>query len=379
MVGGGRDRILVIGGGFFGCRLATFAKERLGFREAVVFEESDVLLGRASYYNQARVHTGYHYPRAFTTAYRSRVSREAFSERFAEAIDGSFSKLYAVASSGSKVTAGQFARFCDAVGAPYAPASRLERDLFDPRFVEAVFRVEETAFDAVKLAEIARRDMVSAGVETRFRSRARFDPSSVSSSGRLRLSVEDLSDGSVSIEEGDAVLNCAYGRLTSVGVPVSAEIRYEITEIALVEPPPELASIGVTVMDGPFFSCMPFPPRGLHSLSHVRYTPHVNWTSSESSVDPYEALRRYARPSLTDLMIRDAARLLPCVSRCVPRDEHFEMKAVLVAREDDDGRPILFEPWAGDRRVISVLGGKIDNVADAEAAMADLFGLSGSF
>ena len=31
--------------------------------------------------------------------------------------------------------------------------------------------------------------------------------------------------------------------------------------MALVEAPPELDGLGVTVMDGPFFSMMPFPSR----------------------------------------------------------------------------------------------------------------------
>lgn len=372
-----KDRLLVIGGGFFGCRLASFAKKSLGFKEAVVFEESDGVLKRASYHNQARVHTGYHYPRAFTTAFRSRVSTDAFREEFKEACDDSFTKLYAVATTGSKITARQFERFCSAIHAPFAPASKEHAALFDRRLVEAVYEVQEGAFDAAILARLALAGMQASGVELRLRSKASFDPAAHDPAGRVRLSVEDLSDGSVRIEEGDAILNCTYGRLASVGIPLRAELRFEITEIALVRPPPIVEGIGVTVMDGPFFSCMPFPARGLHTLSHVRYTPHVNWSSAktpEGTQDPYAVLAAYERPSSVDLMVRDAARLMPALSRCEVKDEHFEVKVVLMSRESDDGRPILFEPWSGDRRVLSVLGGKIDNVADAEAALAQALG-----
>src|SRR5207237_1008770 len=73
------------------------------------------------------------------------------------------------------------------------------------------------------------------------------------------------------------VFCCGYGQTNAVaaasGLPV-IPLKHEIAEMALVEVPPVLKRLGVTVMDGPFFSCMPFPPRNLHTLSHVLYTPH---------------------------------------------------------------------------------------------------------
>lgn len=35
-----------------------------------------------------------------------------------------------------------------------------------------------------------------------------------------------------------------------------------------------IKDVGLTVMDGPFFSLMPFGLTGLHSLSAVHFTPH---------------------------------------------------------------------------------------------------------
>ena len=37
----------------------------------------------------------------------------------------------------------------------------------------------------------------------------------------------------------------------------------------------DLKNIGITVMDGPFFSIMPFGQTGLHSLTSVTFTPHM--------------------------------------------------------------------------------------------------------
>ena len=133
--------------------------------------------------------------------------------------------------------------------------------------------------------------------------------------------------------------------------------------MALMQAPGVLKEIGVTVMDGPFFSMMPFPARGLHTLSHVRYTPHFSW-KDERGIDPYKKLDEYDRASRANLMVRDAARYLPTILEAKYVDSLFEVKTVLVKNEGDDGRPILFEKHAELPGCYSVLGGKIDNIYD---------------
>jgi hypothetical protein len=61
-------------------------------------------------------------------------------------------------------------------------------------------------------------------------------------------------------------------------------------------------------MGGPFFSTMPFPALGLHSVSHVRYTPHKGWIDEVPPVDGHELLRAAPPASKALHMINDAAR-----------------------------------------------------------------------
>ena len=138
--------------------------------------------------------------------------------------------------------------------------------------------------------------------------------------------------------------------------------------MALMQMPAALAGLGVTVMDGPFFSMMPFPARGLHTLSHVRYTPHCNWQDS-AQIDPYQRLRDYVRETRVERMVRDVARYLPAVRDARYVDSLFEVKTVLVKNESDDGRPILFERHRELAGCYSVLGGKIDNIYDVFAKL----------
>ena len=61
----------IIGGGFYGCCLALYLRS-LSSR-VVVLEANDKLLNRASRVNQARIHSGFHYPRSVLTAVKSKV------------------------------------------------------------------------------------------------------------------------------------------------------------------------------------------------------------------------------------------------------------------------------------------------------------------
>jgi hypothetical protein len=127
--------------------------------------------------------------------------------------------------------------------------------------------------------------------------------------------------------------------------------------------PSALQGLGVTVMDGPFFSMMPFPSRNLHTLSHVRFTPHLQW-DDDKSIDPYDKLARHQRASRVERMVRDVARYIPVILDSQHVDSLYEVKTILARNDRNDGRPILFEKHASLPGCYSVLGGKIDNIYD---------------
>lgn len=178
--------------------------------------------------------------------------------------------------------------------------------------------------------------------------------------------VISFSDPAVAPARAAYVFNCAYAGLNGIGgefPPSSTPLKHEITEMALLKVPEALQSLGVTVMDGAYFSLMPFPVKRLHTLSHVRYTPHQT-LRGDAALRPYAALEAYHRVSRGSRMIRDASRYLPALQGARQKGELFEVKTVLVKNEGDDGRPILFERHETMPGCYSILGGKIDNIYD---------------
>ncbi|MCG7588651.1 FAD-dependent oxidoreductase, partial [Photobacterium sp. OFAV2-7] len=155
--------IAIIGGGFFGVYIAEFYA-LIGKRVALIEMNND-LMQRASYVNQARVHNGYHYPRSILTALRSRISFPRFVDEFQDCISNDFEKYYMTANLLGKVSANQFKKFCDRIGAPCDVAPEKVRKLVNPKLIDAVFSTREYAFDSEKLKKIMIDRIRNAGVQ----------------------------------------------------------------------------------------------------------------------------------------------------------------------------------------------------------------------
>jgi hypothetical protein len=291
------------------------------------------------------------------------VNLPKFVNDWSDVVYRDFEKLYAIAKRSSKITGKQFERFCIDIGAEYELVDHSIGSIFEPKLVERVYRVKEYAFDSNLLAEWAREELSKQSVSVR--TGATITSLHKGKAKPLRLSVVNNNMSTESVE-ADLVFNCTYSGLNQYNgdfVPTNTKLKHEITEMALIEVPQSLKAVGVTVMDGPFFSMMPFPSRKLHTLSHVRYTPHLSWLDSKD-VNPYEKLESYEKVSRVDRMIRDVQRYMPDIGKSFYKDSLFEIKTVLEKNEGDDGRPILFERHKEVPGLYSILGGKIDNIYD---------------
>lgn len=354
---------VIIGGGFYGVNIALYLSQYKNIKDIVILEKEAQLLSRASYVNQARIHNGYHYPRSFTTAYRSRINFPRFVQDWQDAVENNFTKIYAVAKNSSKVTASQFERFCRQIGAPIEQTDTTISQLFNPKLIEATFLVKEYAFNSKILAQWAEQALDQHNIPVLFNTEAL----ALEKCGeKIKVSYQSQG-GQVETKIVDWVFNCTYSglnRFFSTEESAQTPLKHEITEMGLLAMPPALKSLGITVMDGPFFSVMPFPARGFHSLSHVRYTPHFSWVDNALAQNPYQVLADYDKISRVDRMMRDVERFLPAIADAKYQDSLFEVKTVLIKNETDDGRPILFRKSRELPQVYSVLGGKIDNIYD---------------
>lgn len=353
---------VIIGGGFYGCMLALYLRKNFG--KVLILEKEKDLLTKASYNNQARVHNGYHYPRSFITALRSHVNFAQFNKDFREAIEDNFTMVYAIASNNSKVTSEQFKKFCNQVGSPIKPASEKIKRLFDQRLIEDVFVVEEVVYNAGILRRILRNKLQKANVKILYNTEV--------------IKINKQKDGTINIDTqddnditGKHVFNCTYSQINTVlknsNLPF-LPFKHEFTEMPLIKMPEELENFGVTIMDGPFFSIMPFPDKKLHTLHHVRYTPRFVWSDLDNKPRGKKItleLLSLKQDSHFSFMLKDAQRYIPSLKGIKHLGSIWETKTLLIENEDNDRRPILYRKDYGIKNFHIVMGGKIDNIYDA--------------
>lgn len=368
-----RQGAVIIGGGFYGLRIALFLREAIGVKNILVIEKESSLMSRASYVNQARVHNGYHYPRSVLTGSRSSANFPTFVDEYGPAIVNDFDKYYAIARNLSKVNAKQFEGFCHKIGADIEDAPGEIERLFANHLTEKVYKVKEYAFNSHTL-----RDLLLSRI-------AQYEDIIV----RSNESVEKVSRQGDELEvetdkgvyQAEKVFNCTYSQINTLhrksGLPLVG-LKHEITEMCLVRLPKHMEDFSVTVMDGPFFSIMPFPSRGLHTLSHVRYTPHTSWIDNKETPaylhDTHKYFDEYELQTAYKKMAADVVRYIPALKDMQHVDTISEVKTVLVKSESDDSRPILFKPNFGIEGYSCIMGGKLDNIYDVFTELEILYG-----
>ena len=155
----------------------------------------------------------------------------------------------------------------------------------------------------------------------------------------------------------------------SARIQVTFPVQHEATEIALLELPERLRNLSITVMCGPFFSVMPFPPLGLSTLSHVSYTPHYEWADDPEAGGYSPHSPAFPLRTRFDRMRRDAARYVPILGECGYVRSLWEIKTILPQSGVNDSRPILFKRDPAAPNIVSILGSKIDNIYDLDEAL----------
>lgn len=366
---------IIIGAGLYGLYSAELCG-RNG-QSVLVLESEPAPFRRATFINQARVHQGYHYPRSLSTALKSAGYFQRFYEDYGFCINREFEKVYATSKEFSWSSAEQFREFCKAADIPcteLCPERFFKKDMCDGAFL-----TREYTYDAFILRDYYMdrlRDLPS--VELRFGVRA---DSIEKQSDRFEVHTEDGN-----VYESGFLLNASYASTNQISRMLGFEtfrIKYELCEIILCNVNEELSRYGFTVMDGPFFSIMPFGKTGFHSLTSVTFTPH---STSYEEVPVFDCQKRSggycgreylgncndcpAKPaSAFPYMANLAGKYLRDEFAFAYDHSLYSMKPILMSSEVDDSRPTVIRKLSDRPVYVSVLSGKINTVYDLDEVL----------
>jgi len=335
---------IVLGAGLYGVKTALVLK-RLGLSILLV-DPSEQLFTGATLCNQNRIHQGFHYPRSLATAMTARKYYDRFLIDYAPAVAGNERHLYVVASE-SKVNATDFNNVMSRIGAHFKPIST--PDYFTPGMIEASYETHELSFDITKMRELMLEQLKIVGVEI------------INKPAEILVSTDDYVE--VKVGEWNAqtkyLFNCTYANIDKI-VPIRTKLKKEHVEMVLVDAPDFLKREDVTVMDGPFFSIMRYPPNpSLAAITHVLHGRHNIWFPP----DPEPV---WERKSKGELIISDISRFIPEMAGARIVGSLYTTRVLLAESKEDDGRPVLWEYATATPRVISILGSKFNSIYDVE-------------
>ena len=367
---------VIIGAGLYGLYAAKKSIEK--GEKVLVIEKDPGPFMRATYINQARVHMGYHYPRSLSTALKSAGYFKRFLEDYSFCIHKSFDQIYATSAEFSWTNRNQFIEFCKAADI-YCMEVPVDK-YFRPGMCDGAYLTEEYTYDAFVLRDYF-TDFFSKNTGAEFIYNAKLQ--SIVKNGKV-FEVTVSENGITKTLETPFVLNATYSGVNQVidktqGIPKDFfNIKYELCEIILCKPSENLKDIGITVMDGPFFSIMPFGLTGKHSLTAVTFTPHSTsyatkpqFKCQNKDICSEESLFNCNlcenKPeSAWDYMSHLANKYLKEEYSYEYDGSLFSMKPILMTSEVDDSRPTAIKVSSDEPKFISVLSGKINTVYDLD-------------
>lgn len=366
---------IIIGAGIYGLYSALFCGKK--GEKVVVLEKDSEAFKRATYINQARVHMGYHYPRSYSTAVKSAKYFERFNKDYGFSELTEFDQVYATSTNFSWTNAEQFKKFCKDtnIKCEEVPTQKY----FKEGLCDGSFLTREYTYDAQILKNYFLEQIANlSNVEIKY-----------------NCEIQDIrkkqSTYEITLETGEKleskfVLNATYASVNQILKKLGYEpfkIKYELCEIILCKVSDNLKNIGITVMDGPFFSIMPFGKTGYHSLTSVTFTPHV---TSYNELPTFECQQRSngfcskenlgncndcpAKPETAwSYMSNLAKKYLKDEYEFQYEGSLFSMKPILKASEIDDSRPTVIKQFSTNPTFISVLSGKINTVFDLDEVL----------
>lgn len=316
----------VIGGGIFGLSCALSLGSH---HEVTIIEKAATILAGASYGNQNRFHYGYHYPRSQATARECLDSLKLFLEKYGSAVLSDFQNYYCVANEGSKTSPEDYIKFCDTVSIPHTvewpPETYLNRNK-----ISVCFRVPEPILDLPLLRRIIDNQLPRyRTIDLLLRSRAVLGRKA--SNGKKILTVE--TDGIKKDFEFDYIVNATYNNLNDMCEWFGFDRRrfqYELVEIPVISIR-NGKRIGLTVMDGPFCSILPYGLSRQTLLYHAK----------ESVLDMQVAHKYVPRDCYSSNWTSIIDRSLEFMPILASVDYHYSimaMRAVDPESERDDAR-----------------------------------------
>lgn len=364
--------VLIIGGGIYGLYCANFLSKRN--KRVLLIDIDNSLFSRASYVNQARLHNGYHYPRSYETANIAQSYYDKFKTDFRVCINDVWEHIYAVSTYDSLTTDMDFINFCNRVNIPLSPINPSK--YFINNTVNSAYKVEECAFDYKKLCKhLIENNKFDIHCNTSIKSVKQQSDKYV------------LSLSNNQIIECECIINTTYASINQINKLFGysfIDMKYELCEMILCESPNNLKDKGITIVDGHYFSIMPFGLQNHHSLYSVEHSVHeTSWDNlpkfscqhARNTCSPNQLNNCnmcYAKPLTAFSKMYKLTKQYLIDSNIKYLNSIYTVKVVSKHAEQSDARLVSIEEHNKSPRFLSFFSGKISSIYELDYTLQNI-------
>jgi hypothetical protein len=328
-------KIVIIGTGWYGLYTALLLQDNY---DVIILEKNKEIFNNSSYYNQNRLHLGYHYPRSYNTRELCINGYNKFIDKFRDLVDFLDSNYYCI----SKKSSIDFNTYKQIYNLPIYKHTFLPNNLFN-NIDGDIINTQEKIINPEKSKKY---------FENNIKCKITFEyfVNDVKQINNKVIINNDI--------ECDLLFDCTYNQLNLS----NKKYKYENT-ISFIY---ERISFNdcydsLTIMDGHFFSLFPRDiNKKLYSLTHVLHTPYEcdnELKNLTTQITEIQAMQ------INSKIINDVLEYIPNFNK-IYKFRSFFTSYKCKEINNNDGRNCIIEK---NSNIISVNCGKITGIFDLES------------
>ena len=340
-----KKKIVIIGSGWYGCHIALILKKYKEF-DITIIEKNKNIFDNSSYYNQNRLHLGYHYCRNYATRNLCQKYYNKFLEQYEDCVD-KIENNYYVISINSLI---DFKTFNSIYTHEKFDFEIIEKKIFQ-NIDENIIKVKEQVINSEKVKQMFERNLLNENnIEFIFNTK-------VESIEKINEKINVFCDNK-QVYECDILLDCTYNQLNLS----KNKYMYELTISLVIEKIKNVDFGALTVMDGKFMSLYPRDiENNLFTLTDVEFTPLIS-SYNYSDIDNYKVSKEEV-DNIKNKMYEKIKYYYPNFEENFKYHSYFLSKKTKLV-SGSDSRDITIEKI--EENIISVNCGKIYGIFDFE-------------
>lgn len=343
-------KIAIIGAGAFGSLIALEASKKY---KIDLFESNREIMLEATANNLNRVHAGYHYPRDIITTVQSKESYGLFCKKFKECINKNFKNYYLISKINSRVSSKKYLNFME--------KNELKYNLINPnnffcstKNIELITQVDEYVYDISLFRNKVKKLLENQNINLKLSNKV---------TNIKKNNKEFVITSSKNIYEGyDYVINTSYKNFNYINNLIQkneiSKIKYQYTFSSIVKFD-NADKFGITLLDGKFFTILPFGMTDSHLLYDVDNSVINSRISKFSKLTEKPLNFDYIKAKNEKKMLRKIETFLPGITVNIKLKGYLHACRVLKPYvEKSDERRLSMYSKDG---LISVFSSKVDH------------------